>query len=443
MHLYNKLKLGIFSCLISQQIYALNLMPVDIQSAPGELLYAEIAFQHANPDQPLGVGLASVEDLNQLGVNHYPPGHLNFFVRQSSSDTGVITITSSRPMIETELNIVLKIQHAGAIRLQHIKTRLANLPTQKPTTKQEKSLVPIKIVREEEIALNLPVATQHEVVTPQSNHTQERPLQLSHTPPPLLQGTALSAQLDHTVQAQPSATPRPSITKNAQTSERLLVVQKSLPPPLETTTLTLTKPETASSASENNNATAAVINTPISHAPKQHVVQSNESLWGISAQIAQQHQLPIATVMQEIKTHNPQAFIGGDPNKLRRGATLNFDLSPTLVRQDAIARKDLPNVASKQSGKAKYRLSEAQMSLVAEKQADSTQGSAKKSTQSKKSSEQLALKVMTAREKSVKLQRNVTHLDQTLKQKDHRIQLLNTRLAQLQQQLKTQQVKKK
>ena len=83
------------------------------------------------------------------------------------------------------------------------------------------------------------------------------------------------------------------------------------------------------------------------------------------------------------------------------------------------------------------------MSLVAEKQADSAQGSAKKSTQTTKSSQQLALKVMTSREKSVKLQRNVTHLDQMLKQKDHRIQLLNTRLAQLQQQLKAQQVQKK
>ena len=50
---------------------------------------------------------------------------------------------------------------------------------------------------------------------------------------------------------------------------------------------------------------------------------------------------------------------------------------------------------------------------------------------------------MTAGEKTVKLQRNVTELELALNQKDHRIQLLNARLAQLQQQLKAQQADKK
>ena len=50
---------------------------------------------------------------------------------------------------------------------------------------------------------------------------------------------------------------------------------------------------------------------------------------------------------------------------------------------------------------------------------------------------------MTSREKTVKLQRNVTQLELALNQKDHRIQLLNTRLAQLEQQLKARQAEKK
>ena len=45
---------------------------------------------------------------------------------------------------------------------------------------------------------------------------------------------------------------------------------------------------------------------------------------------------------------------------------------------------------------------------------------------------------MTAREKTVKLQQNVSQLVSALQQKDHRIQLLNARLAQLEQQLKQQ-----
>ncbi len=50
---------------------------------------------------------------------------------------------------------------------------------------------------------------------------------------------------------------------------------------------------------------------------------------------------------------------------------------------------------------------------------------------------------MTSREKTVKLQRNVTQLELALRQKDKRLQLLNARLAQLQQQLKAQQAQKK
>ena len=83
------------------------------------------------------------------------------------------------------------------------------------------------------------------------------------------------------------------------------------------------------------------------------------------------------------------------------------------------------------------------MSLVAENQHDSGQLSANQNTEHNQTSKELSLKVMTAREKTVKLQRNVTELELALNQKDHRIQLLNARLAQLQQQLKAQQADKK
>ena len=83
------------------------------------------------------------------------------------------------------------------------------------------------------------------------------------------------------------------------------------------------------------------------------------------------------------------------------------------------------------------------MSLVAEKEQDSASGSAKKNTEMKQTSNELSLKVMTSREKTVKLQSDVTQLEMGLRHKDHRIQLLNARLAQLQQQLKAQQVEKK
>ena len=41
----------------SPSLYAITLDPIQIQSAPGELLYAEMNFQQADPNTPLQVSL--------------------------------------------------------------------------------------------------------------------------------------------------------------------------------------------------------------------------------------------------------------------------------------------------------------------------------------------------------------------------------------------------
>ena len=93
----------------SPSIYAITLDPIQIQSAPGDLLYAEMNFQQADPNATLQVSLATPEDLSALGVTHQPPGNLNFYTRQNGQGSGVIVITSSRPVIDPELNIVVKL----------------------------------------------------------------------------------------------------------------------------------------------------------------------------------------------------------------------------------------------------------------------------------------------------------------------------------------------
>ncbi|MEL1600912.1 hypothetical protein V2W64_15010, partial [Acinetobacter baumannii] len=131
MTAYNKLKIAIFTIMSSPSIYAITLDPIQIQSAPGELLYAEMNFQQADPNTPLQVSLATQDDLNGLGVTHQPPGNLNFYTRQNGQGSGVIVITSSRPIIDPELNIVVKVSEGNATRLQHIKTVLKPSPIKK------------------------------------------------------------------------------------------------------------------------------------------------------------------------------------------------------------------------------------------------------------------------------------------------------------------------
>ena len=77
----------------------------------------------------------------------------------------MITITSSRPITEAELDIVVKIKEGNAARLQHIKTaNKRSAALQARTNNNEKALKPVVIVNEKDIALNLPVSTQFNIV---------------------------------------------------------------------------------------------------------------------------------------------------------------------------------------------------------------------------------------------------------------------------------------
>src|SRR5690606_35282654 len=121
---YNKLKLAILAIVASQNIYAINVDPVQIQSAPGELLYAEMTFRQSDMNLPIEVSLASPEDLISMGASHQPPDHLNFFTRRSTNGTGFITITSSRSITDPKMNIIVKIKKANAAHFQYIHSPL-------------------------------------------------------------------------------------------------------------------------------------------------------------------------------------------------------------------------------------------------------------------------------------------------------------------------------
>ena len=469
MTVYNKLKIAILSILASQQMYAMNVDPIQIQSTTGELLYAEINFRQSNVNEVIDVSLATADDLMSIGASHRPPGHLNFFTRRNSNGTGVITITSSRPLTESELNIVVKIKEGNATRLQHIRTplkRSSPAPLAAMQRSNEQALTPIMIVNEQDIALNLPVSATYQAETPKAIEQQafEAPLTIKRNTPPALNHQAVtviqttpsrSAASENTTVAAPKAAPAKTNnnpTPTTSTATTSATAHQSADPLVQkfaeqqrTKQLTQTQPAAAAKKPTQTAAAQAKPN-PVTAKPvlnNQHVVQSNESLWTIASRIAVENNRPVAEVMQQIKANNEHAFIQGDANRLRRGATLNLH-AQTGTKPEKKAGIPKPETASApQSGKAKYRLNQAEMSLVAENQQDSSHGSAKKNTQSTQTSGDLSLKVMTSREKTVKLQRNVTELELALRQKDHRIQLLNARLAELQQQLQKQQAANK
>lgn len=446
MTAYNKLKIAIFTIMSSPSVYAITLDPIQIQSAPGELLYAEMNFQQADPNTPLQVSLATQEDLNGLGVTHQPPGNLNFYTRQNGQGSGVIAITSSRPIIDPELNIVVKVSEGNATRLQHIKTVLKPSPIKKVAA-NETPLSPQFIVNEKDIALNLPESTRYtpaETATPVAETTaNERNLNISTGTAPALNNSAPATPF-----TEKPATQAPQQTIAAMSNEPSVVEKQpaaSLKPSSDNQTTTVKKaaqpkPAQQKNALSKNTPKKQKISTYKGPAPTgKYVVQRNESLWTIANRIAAQTKQPVAKVMRDIQAQNRHAFIQGDVNRLRQGISLNLTTANTAKASHTKSKSSETNLAKASSGRAKYRLQQAEMSIVAENSPNSTHGSAKKSTQPGQNNTELAVKVMTTREKTVTLQRNVTKLNQTLSLKDQRIQLLNARLAELQQQLKAQQ----
>ncbi len=520
MTVYNKFKMAVLAMMIAQPVFAITVEPVQVQSAPGELLYAEMNFRQADLNTPIDVHLATPEDLAAMGIVHQPPGHLIFFTRQNSNGTGVITITSSRPITHNDLNFVVKIKQGNAARLQHIKTSL------RPKTDllkaalnaNERALTPVVVVSEQDIPLNLPVSTQFNppAVTPQGVEKTLAVQRLSPPPMAAISAPQISSanipqpnSADRLASAVPNmhsapiqteqyattgpnaiAAPRtetvsvpsavnavasaPPAPKNDAATNQEITPSTSLTAQGEETVLKPALSAEKAKPTEAAPALQAVSSDPLvkkyaeEQAAKQehskpvtppaasavtaaappvqqatYVVQSNESLWAIAARIAQQQNRNVPEVMQQIKQSNEHAFIGGNINKLRKGANLNLETAP-VAKALATVKNTVPaQQQNKPRNQSKYRLGQAEMSLVAENQKESSPPSANQNTLDLQTSKELSLKVMTAREKTVKLQRNVTDLELALQQKDQRIQLLNARLAQLQKQLQAQHADKK
>ena len=493
MTIYNKLKIAILAIFSSQHLYAITLDPLQIQSAPGELLYAEMSFHQADANSKLDVSLATPEDLMMLGAIHQPPAALNFFTRRNNKGEGVIVITSSRPMTDAELNIIVKIQENGAAHLKHIRQPIRQ-KTQIATAKSsnEKTLAPKYIVSEKDIALNLPESTRYNANaatnSKETNLKQEKLLNAPFALPPALNIPESKAPVVTAISVAPPAKTEQTTTiqaasnTQATTPKILSTEQKPATPTIkqEVQQAAVVQAANAQPANENIPAEKPIQNTenklvekkqdtmaeyqaknkeqPIRQKPaqsnppatsgensqQQHVVRRNESLWSIAQRIAGQTQQPVYKVMNQIKAQNEHAFIGGNANRLRQGAHLNFNLGTVPSHKNPSTNQMAAQTAhGVPAGKAKYRLQQAEMTLIAESNQDSSTGSAKKDTQQQKTSADLSLKVMTAREKTVTLQRNVTQLELALRGKEHRIQLLNARLAELQEQLKAQQKTKK
>ncbi|MHA3082594.1 FimV/HubP-related protein [Acinetobacter sp. ANC 5383] len=442
MTAYNKLASALILCFATHSSYALTFNAAQIESTQGQLLYVEIPYTNASNNAAIQAGLADPDDLIRMGASQQDVSGLNFFVRRTGASSGVIVITSSQPMTNKNINLIVKVQDADGAHLQQIQKNLGgNNPPKALIAKagpikastQEQVLVPKQIVSEKDIALNLPESRRYTTTVAPANNppAPSHLLAISVAAPPSLNTAAPAKPVTTTT----TASAKPVTTVAATVSS---------PQPLQKYSQPQATLATAQTSVETKKQIPIVHRTPAKPAPvtttketaknNHYVVQRQDSLWSIAARISEQSHQPIGEVMKHIKALNEHAFVGGNINRLRAGTNLNLSNAPLPTHT---ANTTKPTSAGKYA--TKYRLDQAEMRLVTENTDTSSSKMGGNSQNAQKTAPELSLKVMTIRKKTVTLQKNVVQLDLALQQKDHQIQLLNARLAQLQQQLQQQQ----
>ncbi|MCH4247993.1 MAG: hypothetical protein LKF82_09180 [Acinetobacter populi] len=494
-------KFGVFfigvNLLFPSFTQALVIEPVTIDSSQGEPLYAEIPFYHAESNTPIKVSIAQPFEMGRPEViNQNQFSHLNFYIRQNSQGDGVIVITSSRPIQENNIDIALKIIDGGQTRFQQIRARLPSRIDRLQATLNAKPLQPKIIQNENDIALNLPTAGTIPNAPSSQNNTDQALVVQRAAPPPLLKNNSISKSSsspalvvtapspqsvsvngkENTATARVS--PQAARSEDTQTASAPMTAHKTTPQPLQTDRVNASnlsidvtrratndsnKPvqTTATSSSETmlakqtntstavkNNQTASNTNHTTSKPrdTSSHLVKANESLWGIAINIAQQQNIPVQQVMQQIQAQNQHAFINGNANRLKQGVVLNlpgnYPVSTAQVKKQPAKTEQVPALAKNQSQPPiAQKQTDAHMSIVANDKG-AIQGSDKNSAESKQRHE-LTVQVQQQRQAALGLQNNVLQLDQQLKSKERRIALLNARLAELQQQLKSKEAGQK
>ena len=206
-----------------------------------------------------------------------------------------------------------------------------------------------------------------------------------------------------------------------------------------------------------------------SEATHQYQVQNNDSLWMIAQQIAQENNLDVPTVMKQIQSQNPDAFINKDADQLKANAKLSlpsYDVIPSQQNLEAainaqrqyrrrvntptamtpVPKSSKPNseisIVAKRSEKpvtTKTRtLPKAQFSVLApgrDGNADGTQAKAAANTGNGISTDILAT-LKASRQSTASQAQQLTKTSSALSDYTRKIQLQNQKLAELQARLK-------
>ncbi|AMT96555.1 MULTISPECIES: type IV pilus assembly protein FimV [Psychrobacter] len=201
----------------------------------------------------------------------------------------------------------------------------------------------------------------------------------------------------------------------------------------------------------------------------QYQVQRNDSLWMIAQQIAQENNLNVQTVMKQIQSQNPDAFINRDAGQLKADAKLSlpsYDVIPSQKKLEAAisaqrqySRRSnasvIPETTEKRSPSSSERaqttkprvelattktqtLPKAQFSVLAPDYNGSADGTQAKSAATKGNglSTDILATLKSSRQSTATQAQRLSKTSSTLDNYAKKIQLQNQKLAELQARLK-------
>lgn len=219
-------------------------------------------------------------------------------------------------------------------------------------------------------------------------------------------------------------------------------------------------PEIVASADSSNMTNSATA---------QYQVQRNDSLWMIAQQIAQENNLNVQTVMKQIQSQNPDAFINRDAGQLKADAKLSlpsYDVIPSQKKLEAAisaqrqySRRSnasvIPETTEKHSPSSSERpqttkprvepvttktqtLPKAQFSVLAPDYNGSAEGTQAKSAATKGNglSTDILATLKSSRQSTATQAQRLSKTSSTLDNYAKKIQLQNRKLAELQARLK-------
>ncbi len=292
----HRLSLALALALGSSQALALGLGGIRVSSGLNEPLVAEIPIISSVPAEidDLKVSLASSEAFDRVGIDRAAllPANLVFTVAKNASGQPVVRVTTANRLGEPILNFLLEVQW-GRGRMLREYTVLLDPPNVAPARIAPAVTAP---VAETAPAAERPMQAPARVPTPAA------------VPPPPMPAPAAAST--------PAPTPAPASTPAP--------AQSAAPAPTSVATAPApTPPAPAPSSSISGD--------------RYGPVASGDTLWAIAQQLRPDSSVSMNQTMLALLRANPDAFIGNNINRLKRGAVLRIPTRDELAVLNAAA----------------------------------------------------------------------------------------------------------